>query len=492
MSAPDRVCHEDLSLFLRTATTATGQATFYGSGGEEGLRFLHTYMAGNYRHLYARCLGAGINDHHRQRVITELLAAPAGKDPVEGALIAAALATLPTQRAYKALAALATRGVHNRRARAITREFLGSRQDLVFEAVKYRRLVRVVHKHFHLHPPGELAEFLFTAPSSRRRFSNPLLDRHRAAHFSKEAIFSLPFTVAEGFAGRRGVSRKDLLSRTQAQITALERLRLQRSADAEEVDLSIDLGRTPLTRLALYLLSRPAAWRQAHLAEAQAALQTAAHRALRRHPLPEGHIVAVLDRSASSVGARETHLRPLAVALGIDALLRAGCPSYQGFWTPGPGDDPMSTTLVTLEPTGTTQLAGPLLAALASRPAWVIVVSDGFENDPPGAVEGIARLYRAHLGDTRFVHVNPTYDGETLQPRPLAPAGPEGAEHLPTVGIRDAEDLPSILAVLNVSSPWGTPDMMTRWLEARAAALLAHHHVRPPGGPASDPTEPGA
>lgn len=416
-----------------------------------------------------------MNGHHRQRAVVRLLGTRGAGIPEEGALIAATLHGLPTHRAYKALAAVAAAGVHNGRARAIAREFLATRRDLPFEVVKYRRLVRPVARHFHLHLPGELSGFLFEPLSRKRRFETPILERFRAARFSANAIFDLPFTIAEGLAARRGVSREDLLERAAHTLTQHERLRLQRASAGA---LDIDLGAVPLTRLALYLLSWREPERREQLARALAGLAASARRALGRAPVSFGRVAAVLDRSTSSAHSREARNRPLAVALGVDALLRASSAEYAGFWTGSdtPGD--LAELLPTLRPGGSTNLTRPLLAALATRPDLVVIVSDGYENDLPGGAEGVARLYRRHLGNTRFVHVNPTFDGELLQPRPLAPDGPQGSVDLPTLGLRDAEDLPTALQVLHASPPWGGSAAMETLLVDRAERLLARHRAR--------------
>lgn len=459
--------HEDVALFLRSACAATGQST-WGADGEDsraGVDFLHAYARGAWPADYLRALGAGINDHHRQRIVVELLASPTHL-PGESAAILRTLATLPTQRAWGALHAVARRGVSNRRVRAVVRDFVHARADLTFEAVKYRRHVRAVFKHFHLHPPGELAAFLFAGLGEKRRFETPLLETFRAARFSDTAVFELPFTIAEGLAARRKLDRTKLLKRS-TNMTKNERMRLQDAAAAVHVDLAVQLDRMPLTRLCLYVLG----WSpEERAAEAVGrAIRVAAERTLRRHPLQLGKVGLVLDRSLSTSGGRATRRRPLAVALAIEAILRASSEELTVAWTPG---WPSPVELATLQPSGATDLATPLLEVLDAAPDLVIVVSDGAENTPPGAAEGIARLYRAHIRRIPFVHVNPVFDGRLLQPRPLAPVTPEGSADLTTIGLRDAEDLPGALDILRASPPWGRPGDLDALLARGFARLL--------------------
>ncbi|MCA9636151.1 MAG: hypothetical protein KC420_09015, partial [Myxococcales bacterium] len=152
-AAAARVAHEDLLIFINAAFACTGQREFYSDGHRQtvAIGFLHEYIRGNYRRLYARALAAGINDYNRARIIVELLTHARGLDPDErareGALIAAALAELPPPRAYRALRALKERRINNRRTRAIIGEYLAQRRDLAFDAVKYRGKVRALSRH---------------------------------------------------------------------------------------------------------------------------------------------------------------------------------------------------------------------------------------------------------------------------------------------------------------------------------------------------------
>lgn len=439
-----RVTCEDLVLFLNACACCTGQREFYSDGRDQSvsIEFLHEYIRGNYRRLYARTLAAGVNHFNRAKIVVELLASSRGlsleQRREEGRLVAAALRSLPAPRAYRALLALRRRGVGGRRARAIVREFLAGR-DLRFDAIKYRTKLRDLVLHNHVPLPGELGGFLFKG-WRERRYQTPLFETFRRAHYSDEAIYELPYTVAEGLAARRKIARATFLARITPRLTALERLRLQGAAARDDVSLDVDLGRAPLTRLALYLLSLSPAARLEREAELRAALAASARRALTAAPLALGRVAAVLDRSYSTSASRDKPRRPLAVALGADALLREASAEYRAFWT-APTDDPLLIT-----PRGQTDLATPLLDALSWGPELVVIVSDGFDNDPAGGAGEVCRVFRARIDPgrrTSIVHINPVFDAPELGPRRLQTEGPAP---VPTLGLRDAEDLPTVLA----------------------------------------------
>jgi hypothetical protein len=117
---------------------------------------------------------------------------------------------------------------------------------------------------------------------------------------------------------------------------------------------------------------------------------------------------------------------------------------------------------------GSTRLAEVVLDALEDRPDWVVIVSDGWENDPPFAAAELIELYRRHVDveqRTRFVHANPVFDSENFQPKPLTGLRP--GVRLPVVGIRNAEDWPTLFGFLRFATGEGTLAELEDYLEAR-------------------------
>jgi hypothetical protein len=469
LSAAERVTREDLVTFINACFACTGQREFYADAGGQAVSidFLHAYMLGNYRRLYARSLAAGINHYNQGEIIARLLAsgreAPPPHRAEEGALIAAALRALPTHRAYHVLEALRARRVNNRRARAIVREFLASRQDLTFEAVKYRRSLRAAVAHVHLPLPGELGPFLFQGARARR-YETPLFEAFRQAHFAEKAIYALPFSIAEGLARKHRVPREVFLTRIEPSLTAGERLRLQ-GASARALGNSFAGGLTaaPPTRIASYVLSLSVKARRERRAELHEALDHAAHRAVRRTGARYGRVAAVLDRSYSSSGSSDKRRRPLAVALSASYFLRAAAREYRAFWT-APVDDE-----ILIDARGATDLVTPLLDALGWGAELIVILSDGYDNDPPGGMAEVIRVYQLRLarpGGAFLVHINPVFDAESYAPRALSSA-------LPAMGVRDAEDIPTMIGFARFAGGAASLAELEAYLEARAQRLFA-------------------
>ncbi|MEZ6185647.1 MAG: hypothetical protein R3F62_11635 [Planctomycetota bacterium] len=462
-----RVAREDLVQFVNACFACTRQDEFYSDvhGQAVSIRFLHEYILGNYRRLYARVLAVGINHFNQAQIVFNLLGSgrdtPADFRAEENALIRACLRGLPPQRVLRLFARLRRERVNNRRTRATIRDYLAGRPDPAFDAVKYRAKVNAAAAHAHLDLEDELRAFVFRR-GQPAAYQNPLLDAYRRAHYSQQALYELPYTVAEGLAQKHGVPRATFLAKIEPRLTQAERLRLQQAQARSGGRLEVDLTRAPLTKLALYLLSRPHAEREARRAEFADALHAAAGRALNKAPARLGRVAAVLDRSYSSSGSSAKRRRPLGVALAASALLRRASNEYREFWTL-----PCEDALL-VEPRGATNLADPLLEALAWEPELVVIVSDGFENDPPGAAARLLDAFRARIDPEHrvsVVHVNPVFDADDYEPRTL---GPE----LPTVGVRDAEDLPTLLGFARFVDGSAPLAELEAYLAARARAFV--------------------
>ncbi|MDZ7957588.1 MAG: hypothetical protein RMY34_06725 [Aulosira sp. DedQUE10] len=465
----EQVAREDLVMFINACLACTGQREFYDDayGQRVSIDFLHDYILGNYRLLYARSLAAGINHFNQAQIILKLLAT--GKDTLrehkeeEGALIAHALNALPPQRAWGVLQQLRQQRINNRRSRAIARDYLQHRRDLSFHAVKYRPKVRAIAAHAHLKLQGELGTFLFRN-WKQKVYETELFEKFRQAHFSEKAIYDLPFTVAEGLAAKHKVKRDVFLTRIQQQMTVGEKLRFQGAAErTEKVEIDLDLGRLPLTKLALYILSLPLETRQQQWAIFHQALERSARLVLKKAPLKLRKVAAVLDCSYSSSGSSEKRRRPLGVAVATHYLLQAASQEYRAFWTV-PVEDALQ-----VRPRGQTDLATPLLAALGSGANLVVIVSDGCENYPPKGAAEVLRVFRSKLDPwrrTSIIHCNPVFNSEDFSLRNLSAS-------IPTVGLRDAEDLPTMLGFARFADGSAPLSELEAYLAERVQQMLS-------------------
>lgn len=110
-----------------------------------------------------------------------------------------------------------------------------------------------------------------------------------------------------------------------------------------------------------------------------------------------------------------------------------------------------------------------MLEALEWGAEVVVIISDGYENDPPGAADDLVRVFRRKLDPdhrTSIVHANPVFDPGSFAPRSLGSA-------IPTVGLRDAEDLPTMLGFARFADGTAPLNQLEEYLEVRVAEMLA-------------------
>ncbi|WP_239067841.1 hypothetical protein [Actinomadura bangladeshensis] len=419
----------------------------------------------NYREVYAAALALDVNDHNAALIIRHLLVRAGGvgveQRRREGLLIARRLERMPQQRVHRVFRELRRLGVNNRRTRAIIRDWMAGRRDPAFDFVKYRGAVRDAARHAHLRLQKEQHDFLF-APHSVTSFRTPIFEQWRRAHYEQAAVYELPYTVAEGFAAKHGIPREVFLERIEHRMTRLERLRAQSGG------VGADLGTMPLTRLASYVLSLPLDERAGRRAELSQAMRTAARRVAGPARGSWGRVAAVLDDSYSSLGSGEKRRRPLAVALAAHYLLEALAKEYTPLWTSGRTDE------LLLYPSGPTPLGLRIIDALDTAPERLLIVSDGWDNAPPGLAGDVLRIWRTRLdpGHRRapgrrvlIVHLNPVYDAGDFDVRRLAPG-------VPTAGIRDAENLPALVELARFAGGRVGLDGLRGHLDDRAARFL--------------------
>jgi len=468
MSRAEQVACEDVIMFVNAAIASTAQREFHSGAAAQrlSLGFLHEYVLGNYRDLYAATLALGVNHHNTAMIVLNLLRtareATGEQRTVEGRLIAARLRTLPPQRVYGVFDELRRSGVNNRRTRAVIRDWVAARPDPAFDAVKYRRGLSAAARHAHLSLPGEVGTMLFDWRRVKR-YETPILETWRRAHYEQRSLYELPYTVAEGLARRHGISRARFLSGIAPQLTGGERLRLQATAERHRVDrIGMDLATAPLTRLAIYALSLSRPERARRRDELTGALHAAARRAAGRQAGTWGRVVAVLDDSYSAAGSGVKRRRPLAVALATHYLLEVLAADYTGLWLHHRGDP------LLVHPIGATGLGERILDGLEHRPGRLVIVSDGWDNAPPGQAAEVLRIWQERLDPgraTTIVHLNPVYDAGTFDVRRLG-AG------VATLGIRDAEDTAALVELARFATGSAHFGELRRNLAARVERFL--------------------
>lgn len=421
--------HQKVLNFISSAFTATAQKEFYNTKEEqrEAILSAHQPLLEDFREFYALLLLSNINDLNKQIVIYNLLRTgrkiPAGHKKSENEIIFQCLNRMPIQRAYKTFKMLRHLKINNSRTRWLAKKFLGSRENIVLEAVKYKNTIKEMVVHNHLYEKkSEVFDFLF---DKKEKYTYSLFNDYLKAKKDPEKIYELPYTVAEGFASLHKIPREEFLSKIKKQMTQGEKLRLQNVAKKAGIKIEADWTKFNLVQLFKYLRTQ-----KRILAKHKEAVKKIAQRIADGLFISFGKVRLVLDNSGSSYGSDVKKYHPVSVAQAISEVMSLTCSDYKEILVNGERGEKLLVPVG-----GSTNLAKAVLKALKDKPELVMIASDGYENEPAGLTAQIIRTYKAKIDkDVKIFHINPVFAAEKETTRQLG-------ETIPVVGIRDVKQL---------------------------------------------------
>jgi hypothetical protein len=445
--------------FLDTAVTATARATFYNTRAEQeaAVETVHRDLFALERGIYtAALLLPGVTDFSRQMGVVRLLRTAQADGLLspeqEGAALRGLLRLLPPQRMLKMFGMLRAERVNNARTRRLMLSSLLGADNLEFWAVKYRRklatalvhawgrrtasIVRavlakaadertdkerqIVRRHLHRFGGGDGRDRVEQCVRFILGDEDGLTLRRLAAYRDAKRDWHagrvLPFETLEGLRSRfhRDKTSAEVLELTKSQLTAGQKIGLQRKAQEADIAVEFDPAEYDAVRLYVYAyeMGLSEAIRDELLRKAQAAAE--------RLPVRFEHAGILLDVSESMVGHETQARRPIAVALALRDLLaktaeRATIVTSDGRVAPA-GE--------LIEPAGDTSLAAGLVVLLKREPDVVFVVTDGYENAPAGRFAEVVRAVRRMGVETPIHQFSPVMAAEVRGIRSLCEAVP--------------------------------------------------------------------
>lgn len=426
--------------FVSGAFTATAQTEFYNTKEEQrdGILAAHQPVLDDFREFYALVLLSNINDLNKQIIIYNLLRSGKEIDSdvkrKENELIYQALKAMPPQRAYKTFKMLRHLKVNNARTRWLAEKFLSSRPNIHFEVVKYKKTIKelVVHNHVFVED-SEVFDFLF---DKKKEFENELFNTYVKAKTDVNAVYKLPYTVAEGFAQLHNIPRDQFLKKIKNNMTDGEKLRLQNTAKKEGVKIEADWTKMDLVQMFKYLRTVDRV-----TAKHKQVIEKAAEKIAGSMFVEFNKVRVVLDNSGSAYASDEKKYHPIAVGQAVSEVLKLRANDFEEILING-------TRRGVLAPVGgSTNLGSAVIKALKDKPDLLVIISDGYENEPAGMTAQIINTYRSRIdkdGNTKVFHINPVFAAEAETTRKLA-------DSIPVAGIRDAKQLQTSFFLLKAN-----------------------------------------
>lgn len=414
--------------FISGAFSGTGQKEFYNTKEEQQKALLdsHKPILSEYREFYALLPIAPINDLNKQIAIYNLLdnSKDINKDQKykENEIIYQSLQKMRTPRAYRTFRMLRELGVNNARTRWLAKKFLSSRKNIEFEALKYKKLVKELVVHNHIHINSEVFDFLF---DKKEKYDNELFNNYVKAKDDMKYAYELPYTVAEGFAAYHDIPREEFLENIKGQMTESEKLRMQEASKKHDVDVEADWTKFGLIKLYKYLRTLDNI-----PPNTKPTIKEIAQKEARKIPHSWNKVRVVIDNSGSSYGSAEKKNHPIALYQALSKVLEQKADDFKEYLVNGTRKD---RTLIPIG--GATDLARPLLKALQDKPDLLLILSDGYENQLSGLASQIINAYQKKIDNKITIgHLNPVFAAEAQTSRSLG-------EQVPSFGIRGLKQI---------------------------------------------------
>ena len=436
--------------FLDVAAADLARATFYNTREEQVAAAIaaHDALFAIDRGVYAVALALpGVTDRTRQLGVGRLVSTAFSESllsaDVERSVVTRLIADMPPQRVLKIFLDLRAERCNNARTRKlILRYVLGSRAFELW-AVKYRRKLaaclrhawgcrrasviravlskkesdrnsreaQLVARELGRFVPGEgdrhatVQECVRFVLGDESNLTLPRLQAYREAREDLDRGRRLPYEVLEGFRGRLHKERTsaEVLELARGQLTAGQRIALQRKAEDASVEVAFDPRDYDAVRLYINAFERGLS------DEIRNELERKAKAAAERLPLRFDRVAVVVDASASMLGDETQRRRPIAVALALRDMLVCASEEAEVFTA----DFRPAPSAALIEPQGDTSLAGAIVAALRCEPEAVFVVSDGYENAPAGRSAEVVRAARRFGVATPVFQISPVLAAES-------------------------------------------------------------------------------
>lgn len=445
--------------FLDTAATATARGTFYNTRAEQeaAVQSVHRELFALDRGIYtAALLLPGLTDYSRQVGAVQLLRTTQADGLLspeqEGIAVRGLLRMLPPQRMLKMFGMLRAERINNARTRRLILSTLLGADSLEFWAVKYWRKLATALTHAWGRRTASIVRAVLAKPTEQRtekerqivkrhlhRYVNVTgsnrieecvrfvlgdedgltLRRLAAYRDAKRDLATgrvLPFETLEGLRSRfhRETTSAQVLELTKSQLTAGQKIGLQRKAKEADVAVDFDPANYDAVRLYVYAyeMGMSEAIRHELFLKAQATAE--------RLPVRFEHAGILLDVSASMIGHETQAGRPISVALALRDLLAETAERS----TIVTSDGRNAPAAEMIEPAGDTSLVAGLVGLLKHDPDVVFVLTDGYENAPAGRFAEVVRAVRRMGVETPIHQFSPVFAAEARGVRSLCETVP--------------------------------------------------------------------
>lgn len=479
---------EELVGYINAVTTATKNATYYGTKDEQVGALVQKIdkMIGVCRPFAAlMCLSGGITDSARMATAMRLMQVMPDPRPLPGTATAEEMrrweayvindmldkmpvtrvldlfnlfigyrhveevsetaAVFAQQAGAKAKAKLVFKkddvAVGGRYIKGVMKSYiLRNAGKLDFWSVKYRKDFRKLAVHLHMdvkkHP--EIAWIFGNAGVGVVQKAVDVC-RRAAASKAPASLWKLPYEVARGFAlNKFNIGKEDFEKKfsDKGKKTIKEQRTSAKRTKAAGGTVDLDPARLSLFDLFVYLGGQDEIPHDARKWISKAAVREASNLGL-----SFDEVAVVVDTSKSMFGTRQAPRHPLFKSMSLAHAIRKATKTRFGMYyttDQGINGDGEQKHPVIPKLYGATSYAMPMIQAIRDGFKKIIVIGDGYENAPDGLTHKmlVALKEKVDTADEySFLHLNPVHAAESSEGvKELSP-------YLPAAGIRSTSGI---------------------------------------------------
>jgi len=451
VSKKKKLTSDQLLGFISGCQSNIGRTTFYNLAEEQKKAMIsqHEQVFKNSRFFYSlMMLPEGVNDVNKQLMALNLIRNTLREeglkdhqaDPTtqwENEIMLQIFNNMPIPRVFDFFLTLQEGKINKKRAVYVVRRFLNEHKDSWgLWAIKYRTPMNRILRHIHvkkselklstIHQYIRMGVVDSNTPDVIRNYE-------KVRNGDSDLLASLPYTVAEGFQTKFGLSKEEfdkLFVKKGGKFTAKEKRLKSKAVEKSGESTGLDISKLKLFDLIVHISA------QSRLPDTvtniKKLISKQAKKVARTLSFDLKDVGVILDTSLSMYGTKQNPNHPLYKGMALSAVFKeASKGTFKEYRT-----NPSTGLIPSLK--NQSNYADSVLQALKDGCKTIVIIGDGYENAPyEGATHNILYTYKKKLdpqNELVVLHLNPVFASESLDSRNITSLAPQ-------IGVKGIEGL---------------------------------------------------
>lgn len=447
-SGRPKLSGDALISFISSCQTNIGRSTYYNLKEEQkqAMDSQHKAVFENSRFFYTlMALPNGVNDSNKQLIFLNLIRntlrqdglIDSQHDPVtkwENEIILQLLDNIPVTRVFDLFLTLQSERNNKKRTMNLIKRYLQFHGEQIgMWAIKYKRQMKRLLRHIHITKNDKIHIYNRYIRNGEMHNDLPKIirDYEDVKNGESEKLARLPYTVAEGFMKKFGLSKEkfdQLFVEKGGKFTNKEKKTKSNAVLKSGVSTGLDLNKLALFDLYMHIHVTKDLPSETKI---KSLIKKKAKDIARTLSFKLSNVGIIVDTSNSMYGNDTEKFHPLLKSLAISAVIQEasnGCKVYRTN-----GDNSIIPRL-----SNTSNYADSVMQALKDGCTTIVIVGDGYENAPyEGATHNLLYTYKKKLDvDNKLIvfHFNPVFASEAFDARQISNLAPQ-------IGVKGVEGI---------------------------------------------------